>query len=143
MDAVQDGSYSQELVASLMPEVEKVYNRGFSDGYYLGRQQGWSGTAGSKASHRKPFVGSIQNHFKKAGVIELISEASGLDVGDEYLIIGDTTGVVEGKIESMRVLDGKEMIEQASADRGATITMKETSEVRRGDKFYKLEAVEA
>ena len=49
----------------------------------------------------KTFVGSIQNHFKKAGVIELISEASELEVGDEYLIIGDTTGVVEGKIESM------------------------------------------
>ena len=143
MDAVQDGTYTQEFVDSLMPAVEKVYNRGFSDGYYLGRQQGWSGTAGSKASHRKTFVGSIQNHFKKAGVIELISEASELEVGDEYLIIGDTTGVVEGKIESMRVLNGEDMVEQASADRGATVTMKETSEVRRGDKFYKLEAVEA
>lgn len=143
MDAVQDGTYSQEFVASLMPEVEKVYNRGFSDGYYLGRQQGWSGTAGSKASHRKTFVGSIQNHFKKAGVIELISEASGLDVGDEYLIIGDTTGVVEGKVESLRVLSGEDMVEQSSADRGATVTLKEAGEVRRGDKFYKLEAVEA
>ena len=143
IDAVQDGSYSQELVASLMPDIEKVYNRGFSDGYYLGRQQGWSGTAGSKASHRKTFVGSIQNHFKKAGVIELVSEASGLDVGDEYLIIGDTTGVVEGKIESMRVSDGEEMIDQSSAHRGAVVTLKEPGEVRRGDKLYKLEAIEA
>lgn len=141
MDAVQEGSYSQDLVASLMPGVEKVYNRGFSDGYYLGHQQSWSGTAGSKASHRKTFVGSIQNHYKKAGVIELLSEATGLAVGDEYLVIGDTTGVVEGKIESMRVLDGGEMIEKPFADRGATITLKEPGEVRRGDKFYKLEAV--
>ena len=75
-------------------------------------------------------------------MIELISEAAGLNVGDEYLIIGDTTGVVEGKIESMRVLDGEEMIEQSSAARGATITLKELNRVRRGDKFYKLEVVE-
>ncbi len=143
MDAVQDGSYSQELVESLMPEVEKVYNRGFSDGYYLGRQQGWSGTAGSKASHRKVFVGSIQNHYKKAEVIELIAEATKLEVGDDYLIIGDTTGVVEGKIKNMRVQRGEEMIEQNSAERGATITLKESGKVRHGDKFYKLEAVNA
>ncbi|MFK5922435.1 MAG: peptidase U32 family protein [Verrucomicrobiota bacterium] len=141
MDAVQDGTYSQELVASLMPAVEKVYHRGFSDGYYLGRQQGWSGTAGSKASHRKVFVGTIQNHFKKAGVIEVLAEGTGLKVGDDYLIIGDTTGVVEGKIESMRVLNGKEMLAQSSADRGATLTLKESGTIRRGDKFYKLEAV--
>lgn len=143
MDAVQDGSFSQDLVASLMPELEKVYNRGFSDGYYLGRQQGWSGTAGSKASQRKTFVGSIQNHFKKAGVIELVSEATDLAIGDDYLIIGDTTGVVGGKIESLRVLHGEEMIEQSSAARGTTVTLKEPGEVRRGDKFYKLETVEA
>ncbi|MCF6314169.1 MAG: U32 family peptidase [Verrucomicrobiales bacterium] len=141
MDAVQDGTYSQELVESLMPAVEKVYNRGFSDGYYLGRKQGWSGTAGSKASHRKVFVGTISNHYKKAGVIELIAEATQLEVGDDYLIIGDTTGVVEGKIEAMRVQHGEEMIEQNSAQRGATITIKQDGKVRHGDKFYKLETV--
>ncbi len=143
MDAVQDGTFSQELVASLMPQVEKVYNRGFSDGYYLGRQQGWSGTAGTKASHRKTFVGSVHNYFKKAGVVELTSEAAGLEQGDEYLIIGDTTGVVEGRIESLRVLDDGEMVEQTSAKRGETFTLKVPGDVRRGDKFYKLDAVAA
>ena len=141
MDAVQDGSYSQELVDSLMPAVEKVYNRGFSDGYYLGRKQGWSGTAGSKATHRKVFVGTIKNHYKKAGVVEILAEGPGFKVGDEYLIIGDTTGVVEGKIESMRVQEGEEMIKQNSATKGATVTLKESGKVRHGDKFYKLEAL--
>ncbi|MBK1789769.1 peptidase U32 family protein [Persicirhabdus sediminis] len=138
IDAVNDGTYSQELVEQLVPGISKVYNRGFSDGYYLGRQQGWSGTAGSKATHRKVYVGELTNFYKKAGVIEIDAEASGLAVGDEYLIIGDKTGVVEGTVESMRVQRGEEMVEAETTDRGDVITLPVSGDVRRGDKVYKM-----
>ena len=37
-DAVNDGTYSEEKVQEWMTKLQTVYNRGFWDGYYLGRK---------------------------------------------------------------------------------------------------------
>ena len=37
IDAIQDGSYSPSRVEEWMPRLATVYNRGFWDGYYLGK----------------------------------------------------------------------------------------------------------
>lgn len=47
IDAVHSGSFSKEFVQSIYPELEGVYNRGLSSGYYLGREQGWSADYGN------------------------------------------------------------------------------------------------
>ena len=63
VDAVQSGTYSEEFVATLLTDIEKVYNRGLSDGYYLGREQGWSGSYGSKATHQKILKGHVTHYY--------------------------------------------------------------------------------
>ncbi len=88
LDALEAGTYDQALVESLMPDLKKVYNRGYGSGFYLGRKEGWSKTGGTKATHRKVLVGPIKNYFSKAGVVEaLITDAMVIE-GDEYVIIG-------------------------------------------------------
>ena len=141
IDAVQAGTYSQELARELKCEIEKVYNRGFSSGYYLGKKQGWSGAYGNKATRRKTRVGAVVNHFTKVDAIQIDSIEVELVVGDEYVIIGNTTGAVTGVVDELRVEMSDEMESVQHAPKGSVITMKHSGEVRRGDQLYKMEQV--
>jgi len=141
IDSVQDGSYCVELIAELRGEIEKVYNRGFSSGYYLGQKQGWSGAYGNKATHKKIRVGTIANHFAKAGVIQINATEVDLAVGDEYVIVGNTTGAVTGTVGELRVETEGEMQKVDAVPRGNVVTLVHSGEVRRGDQLYKMEKV--
>ena len=75
-----------------MPELVKVYNRGFSSEYYLGREQAWAEADGNKSPYRKVYVGPIKHYFSKAGIVEVESRTGTFKVSDEY-IIGYYTGL--------------------------------------------------
>lgn len=140
IDAVHSGSFSKEFVQSIYPELEGVYNRGLSSGYYLGREQGWSADYGNKSKRRKVLVGSVAHAYGKAGVIEIKSSATKLSLGDDILVIGDTTGVIEGKVEEMRVLqENGDMIESDVCVNGQTLTLKVDGKIRTNDKLFKVE----
>jgi U32 family peptidase len=139
LDAIRAGTYTQALVNELMPVLKKVYNRGFSSGHYLGRQQGWSRTADSQATHRKVYVGTIINYYERAGVVLSKATAADLAVGDEYLVIGKTTGVVGGRVEQLLLCEGDAMHGSQTAPQGSTFTLPHQGKVRRGDKLYKMQ----
>ena len=71
VDAVQAGRFNQDFVDSLLNRLKKVYNRGHSSGYYLGRPQGWSAAYGSKATHQKILCGEVTHYYPKIGVAEM------------------------------------------------------------------------
>jgi len=103
-DAVCDGSYSPELAASLKAELSEVFNRGFWDGYYQGARLGeWSEVYGSKATRRKVYCGKVTNWFAKLGVVEILVESASLHQGDEILILGPSTGVIQTRVSEIRV----------------------------------------
>jgi len=134
VDAYSDGSYGDEKIRQWNLDLEKVYNRGFWDGYYLGRKIGeWAGQYGSQASRKKVYVGKIMNYFSKAGIAELKVEAQPLQTGDDILIIGPTTGVIEGKVSEIQV-DDKMM---GKAVRGDLCTLPVGMFLRPSDKLYK------
>jgi putative protease len=141
IDAVQNGTYNEELVSQLRGEVEKVYNRGFSSGYYLGQKQGWSGAYGNKATRKKIRVGKIVNVFSLPGVIQMNATEVDIAVGDEYIIVGNKTGAVNGKVDELRIERDGEMQDVTSAPRGNVVTLVHEGEVRRGDQLYKMEKV--
>ena len=136
VDAVMDGSYGPEFVATLLDDIKKVYNRGLSSGYYLGRDQGWSKAYGSKATHQKVFLGNVKHYYTKIGVAE-IAAVGKVEVGDDFLIIGETSGVIEGKIEAMH-LDSGEMKEVKA---GEIFSIKVSHRVRCNDRFFLLKPV--
>ncbi len=103
-DAVADGRYSPEMGAALKERLATVFNRGFWDGYYLGAKMGeWSAIYGSHATRRKTYVGKVTNWFNKIGVVEVQVEATDLHAGDDVLFIGHKTGILEMKVEDLRV----------------------------------------
>ena len=104
VSSIFDETYTQEKIDGWMQRLESVFNRGFWDGYYLGQRLGeWSHVYGSKATKRKIYVGKGMNYFPNIGVAEFLCEAMEIRVGDEFLITGPTTGVVQGVIEELRV----------------------------------------
>ena len=139
VDAVNDGSYAPEFVDGLYKDLEKVYNRGMSSGYYLGREQGWSATYGSKATRQKLHAGKVTNFYDKIGVAEFTLEAGTLEVGEEYVIIGETSGVIEGEVIGIRLDEGP--VDKVIKDQ--VFSMKVSEKVRRNDKLYKMKTIEA
>ena len=103
-DAVAEGTFTSALGASLKERLATVFNRGFWDGYYLGAPMGeWSAKYGSHATRTKIYVGKVTNWFDRIGVAEILVEATDLHAGDNILFIGHTTGILEMKVEDMRV----------------------------------------
>ena len=103
-DAVCDGAYTPEMAAGLKQRLSEVFNRGFWDGYYQGAFLGqWSDVYGSQSSRRKVYVGKVTNWFDRIGVAEISVETIPVEVGDQLLAIGPTTGVVEFPAEDIRV----------------------------------------
>ncbi len=136
VDAIKEGTYDQGKVDYWMGELSTVFNRGFWDGYYLGRKLGeWNDSYGSKATEKKIFVGRGQKYFGKIGVGEFVMETNNLKVGDKILITGPTTGVIKSRVEEIRNNDGN-VVE--SVEKGDTFSLKIPEVVRPSDKLYKL-----
>ena len=138
IEAVIEENYTVEKIKEWETELATVFNRGFWDGYYLGRKMGeWSKEYGSKATKRKDYIAKATNYFKKINVAEFTLEAGGLSVGDEILITGPTTGVIQITISEMR-LDLKNV---ESAQKGDVVSIPIPEIVRRADKLYKITTV--
>lgn len=138
IDAIQDGSYSPSRVEEWMPRLATVYNRGFWDGYYLGKKLGeWSDSYGSKASQRKIYVAKGVKYFDEAGIAEFKCESHDLNVGDKVAVTGPTTGYVEAFVSEIR--KGGRAVEAVS--RGDQFTIQLSEKIRPSDKLYKLVAL--
>lgn len=134
-DAWLNGNYTEEKIEKWNEELGSVYNRGFWDGYYLGRKIGeWTERYGNQATKKKLFLGVVTNYFGKIGVAELKIQTHELKLGDEINIIGPTTGVYEGRIEEIRV----DLSSVKKAGKGDSVSFKTEELVRRGDKVYKI-----
>ena len=136
VEAIADGSYSQEKIEGWTTRLATVFNRGFWDGYYLGRRLGeWSDRYGSQATEQKIYLGPVKNYFHRIGVAEVhLQTAESLKVGEEVMAIGETTGVYRATIDELR-LERDPVPEVRQGDR---FSFKTEEPLRRGDKVYKI-----
>jgi putative protease len=134
INAIVEGKYGVDRVKEWMTRLSSVYNRGFWDGYYLGKRLGeWSTRYGSSASMKKIYLGKITNYFARVGVAEIKLENGNLRKDDHLLIMGPTTGVIELRPGEIWV-DMKVTVE---ASRGDYCSVKTNDRLRRSDKVYK------
>ncbi|WP_299363884.1 peptidase U32 family protein [Winogradskyella sp.] len=135
IDSLGDNSYNDIKVSNWMSELEKVYNRGFWSGYYLGQKLGeWSKGSGSHATQKKVYIGKGVHFYPKAQVGEFKIEAYDLTIGDTILITGPTTGVKELTLNHMLVNDES----QPKGKKGDSITIPLDFRIRPSDKLYKI-----
>lgn len=134
-NAYFNGTFTTENIAVWNQKLASVYNRGFWDGYYLGQKMGeWSARYGSQATRQKIYIGKITNYFTKIDVAEVKVETHTLDVGDDIMIIGPTTGVYEARIDEVRF----DLQPVSSVIKGQLCSIPVNNIVRRNDKLYKF-----
>ncbi|WP_282030267.1 peptidase U32 family protein [Winogradskyella eximia] len=135
IDSIANGNYSKEQVITWMQELEKVYNRGFWSGYYLGQKLGeWSKGSGSHATQKKVYIGKGVHFYPKAKVGEFKIEAYDLSIDDTILITGTTTGAKEFQLKQMLVNDEPLL----KGTKGDSITIPLDFRIRPSDKLYKI-----
>lgn len=137
--AVEAGTFNENMVDHWDQRLSTVFNRGFWDGYYLGRRLGeWSGKYGSNATEKKVYVGKGIKYFSRLGVGEFYIEAGEVCVGDRLVIIGPTTGVVY--IEATEIHFDNGPVEKAV--KGQAVSIPVSEKIRPSDKLYKLVAAD-
>ncbi len=130
-----DKKLNKKEVDGGIKELEKIYNKGLSSGFYLKlpTSNDFSKTEHNASPEKKQFIGKITHYYDKLNVasIKLVHE---LKVGDEVVIIGSATGIVKSKIDSIEI--DKEEIKKA--DKGEEIGIKIKEKVRKNDEAYLL-----
>ncbi|MUP39692.1 peptidase U32 family protein [Labilibaculum euxinus] len=135
VDAYLEGAYTRDKIDQWMENLATVFNRGFWDGYYLGQKIGeWSEEYGNRATKRKMLIGKGTNYFAKIKVAEFLLESQELKVGDQILITGPTTGVIETTVKEIRV----DLKSVEKAVKGDSFSISMDTMIRRSDKLYKI-----
>ena len=137
LSAIDEGRYTPQLIEELTTKLRTVFNRGFWDGYYLGRRMGeWADRYGSQATERKIYCGRGVKYYPRLGVAEFRVEATELHLGDKFLITGPTTGAVYGTVDEMHGDDGSPI---TMAAKGTNISIKVDTRIRQSDKIYRID----
>lgn len=133
LEALCDGTYTDERIAGWENELAKIFNRGFWDGYYLGQRLGeWSSKYGSSATRVKEYRAKGVRYFSKLGVAEFYMEAGELHPGDEVVITGPTTGTLILTLDEIRV----DLKPVDTVGKGQSFSIAVPSKVRPSDKLY-------
>ncbi len=133
LQALCDGSYTDERIARWEHELSKIFNRGFWDGYYLGQRLGeWSSKYGSSATRVKEYRAKGVRYFSKLGVAEFYMEAGELHPGDEVVITGPTTGTLILTLDEIRV----DLKPVDTVRKGQSFSIAVPSKIRPSDKLY-------
>ena len=136
IQAVLDGTFTEEKKDEWDSRLAKVFNRGFWDGYYQGQLMGeWNKNYGSNATERKVYIGRGVKYFSKIGVAEFTVEATTFSIGDKLLVTGPTTGVMYLTATEIHDNDGNPV---ETAPQGQRVAIPVTGKVRPSDKLFKL-----
>ena len=134
--AVCDGTFTEERIARWDDSLNRIFNRGFWNGYYLGQRLGeWTSKYGSSATRTKVYAAKGVRYFSNIGVAEFLMENGELHTGDEVVITGPTTGAVIMTVDEIRV-DLKPVDKAVKGDR---FSIKTDTKIRPSDKMFKWE----
>ncbi|MGV3528211.1 MAG: peptidase U32 family protein [Flavisolibacter sp.] len=135
IDAITEGSYTPDKIKAWEAELAKVYNRGFWEGYYLGRKLGeWTERPGSAATQKKVYLGKGVRYFPKLQVAEFVVETGSIVAGDEILVSSPAFGVEEMVLQTLTVNGNA----HTKAAKGDSLTFPFPHKISAKDKLYKL-----
>lgn len=134
IDSYFDGTYTKAKAKEWKKELDKVYNRGFSTGFYFG-ELGKEGISYDKADNvsniKKYQVGYVTHYFPKIKVALVKLCQRSLKKGEKVAFEGDKT-FFEQKIESME----REKEPIIKGMKGEEIGIKVKQKVRVGDNLF-------
>ena len=135
IDAVLEETYTPEKVKHWLQELDKVYNRGFWEGYFMGRKLGeWTKNPGSIATEKKIYLAKATKYYPNINVAEFLIETGTIRAGENLMVIGRNTGSDKIVLDELMV-NG---IKQTEAIKGDKITFPFPKSLKTNDKLYKI-----
>lgn len=105
----------------------------------MGQRLGeWSAKYGSSATRVKRYAAKGVRYFSNIGVAEFLMESGELNVGDEIVITGPTTGALIVTVDEIRV--NLKPVERAV--KGDSFSIKVPAKVRPSDRLYVWEQIQ-
>ena len=133
IQAVQEGTFTEEKKDAWNQRLSRVFNRGFWDGYYQGQLLGeWTEKPGSSATEKKTYCAKGIRYYSKLQVAEFKIEACELHRGDRVLITGPTTGALYLTADEIRF----DLCPVEVAKKGWHVSIPVPAKVRPSDKLF-------
>ena len=128
-----DKKLSHAEIVEGINNLKKVYNRGFSSGFYLKMPTAddFSFSEHGDQTERKQFVGKTFKYWPRAKACSVKMNAGKISVGDEVYLIGEEP-IKRTKIKSIE-FEGKDV---KSAKKGQEVGIKFGSKVKNGTEIY-------
>jgi putative protease len=134
--SLQDPDRFAEVKTEAVQAVERVYNRGFASGYYLGRPlKAWTSAPGNQATARRCYIGQVIKHVPAEQRTRIRLESGPLSVGDAVFVEGPETGFVPLTVTRLRQ-DGREI---DGGGKGDVIDLISDQSFFPADKLYRYE----
>ncbi|MFX1591410.1 MAG: peptidase U32 family protein [Promethearchaeota archaeon] len=148
INAYYDNTYSQEKVKDWLSRLNKVYNRGFSTGFYFGLPRGEEIQRefdGNISNYKKIEIGKVLNYFPEKKAAKILLTSGKLKLNDEIFIIGTHTDTyLRQKINSIQIKQKKNLTETPfvsfKKDRIAVGIIVDNL-VKKNDKIFRLEQI--
>ncbi len=146
IDAYYDNTFSQEKVKDWLNRLNKVYNRGFSTGFYFGLPKGSEiqrDFDGNISNYRKIEIGKVLNYFPEKKAAKILLTSGKLKLKDEIFIIGTHTDTyLKQEVKSIQIKQKQNLTETPSVlskKERITIGLTVDKPVKTNDKIFKLE----
>ena len=145
IDAYYNNTFTKEKVNQWLKRLNKVYNRGFSTGFYFGLPTGSEiqrDADGNISQYNKVEIGKVINYYPEKKAAKVLLTADKLKLHDEIFIIGTHTGTyLKQKIKSIQIKQKKNLTETPTilkSDKGITVGITVDKPVKKNDKIFKL-----
>jgi len=144
IDAYYESNFSEDKVKHWLSQLKKVYNRGFTTGFYFGMPTGEEISRyehGNISDYRKKEIGKVINYFPEKKAAKLLLHRGKLRLGDEIFIIGKNTETyLRQKIFSIQIKKKKNLTETPIISKGnhLAVGIKVDKPVKKNDSVYIL-----
>ncbi len=130
-----DKKLSIEEIIESMKELESVFHRGFSSGFYLGKPlfTDFATVENSASSTYKEYIGKVVHFYPKMSVV-LINLVKNLSVNDKLVFVSSKIGEKTVQVEKMEI----NKKERRRAKKGEDIGIKVSSFIPKNAEVYRL-----
>jgi len=128
-----DKKLSKEEINKGLKRLKKVYNRGFSSGFYIKMPtpDDFSDSENGEQTERKEFVGRVDKYWQKAGAATVKMFSGRIKVGDEIYLISENRAIKRLTVESLEI--EKKSVKSAAKGEKVGIKLPRCS---KGDEIY-------
>ncbi|MFX0188839.1 MAG: peptidase U32 family protein [Candidatus Hodarchaeota archaeon] len=146
IDAHYNNAFTKEKVQEWLKRLNKVYNKGFSTGFYFGLPKGSEierDLEGNVSKYRKIEIGKVLSYYPEKKAAKILLTSGKLKLNDEIYILGTSTDTyLRQRITSIQIKQKKNLTETprvSNKTNRITLGIIVEKPVKKNDKIFKLE----